>query len=929
MKTDLKVEFAASPLAIGTRAPRFSWEVPLAGRGRRQSAYQILVASSEASLASGRGDLWDSGKVESSQSVHIVYAGAALRSNQDCFWKVQVWDEEGKATGFSQAACFGTALFDDADWNAQWIGLGAPDELVADVDSFQQQRVAPEIKAVEPDHRAPLMRKEFEIRKPVRRARAFICGLGLYELRMNGSKVGEEVLATSRTDFRKRALYGTYDLTPLLKTGVNALGLILGGGWFCGQKKYWGWQTQWYGSPRALLQVEIEFEDGSSQKVVSDGSWQGAWSPITFNCLYDGEDYDARLEQEGWDSAGFGAGDWQKVNVVAAPGGKLLASTHEPEKVVEALRPVSLREPKPGVYVYDLGRNIAGWARVRIKGGERGDAVKLRFAEALDAAGQLDSASYAPARHEDNYILKGSGEEVYEPRFTYHGFQFIELTGYPGLPDLDTVEGRFAHVAVEPIGSFDCASDFINNIHRCTVQSQLCNVQMGVPTDDTQRAERLGWGADAWASANEALYNLRMPRLYTKWIADFHDQQGADGMVGMIAPQPGPEEDLVWSAAYLLIPWWQYLHYGDRRLLEDSYVPFQRYLGYLEATGRKQIATSPLGQAEKTQRWYSSIESRFPAAEDRGFLQKAQWGDHLSTAEGSHGRSDLPLSIATAFYFLDVSIMARIAETLGRKDDVIRYRDLAGKIKEAFNARFFDPNVGFYDNGAQSAQAWPLAFGLVPEEHRKKVSDYLHYSVKTVQRRLTTGYIATKYAIDALTAAGHESLVWQLANATDYPSWGFMLRHNRTTTTETWDGDGGSLNHVALGAAIDEWFYSTLAGIRPDEAQPGFERIIIKPYLPADLQWVRATLKTLRGTVLSAWRQDGASAWLRLAVPANSTATVHIPAAVLEKITESGGPATEAKGVKLLRSENGETVFEVGSGLYLFVFPAPGPGRTG
>jgi len=925
---NMTVEFASAPLAVGTRTPRFSWEVPLAGRGRRQSAYQIMVASAENLLVPGRADLWDSGKVPSSQSVNVPYSGAELQSNRDCFWKVRVWDEADSATDFSPTARFGTALLDEADWKGQWIGLGDPNEPFPDPDTFQQDRVTPEVDAVEPDPRSPLLRKEFELDQPARRARAFVCGLGLYELRINGKKVGDEVLATPRTDFRKRVLYTTFDVASHLKTGANAVGLMLGNGWYNGQKKYWGWQMQWYGSPRAILQVEIELEDGSRRRIVTDDSWQGAWSPITFNCIYDGESYDGRLEQDGWDRPGFDASAWRPVHAVAAPGGRLLPATHEGERVVETLQPVSMREPKPGVYVYDLGRNIAGWARLRVRGGEAGTAVKLRYAEAVDGKGMLNTASQARALQEDNYILKGAGEEVYEPRFTYHGFQFVEVTGYPATPQLDAIEGRFTRVAVAQTGSFDCASEFVNNIHRCTLQSQLCNVQMGVPTDDTQRPERLGWGADGWGTANEALYNLWMPRVYAKWMGDFRDQQDEAGMVGMIAPQAGAEEDLVWSAAFLLIPWWQYVHYGDRRILEENYAPLQRYIRYLQATGVNEVSTASPDDVINALLWRSGAEARFPAEQDRGHLQISQWGDHLATAEGSASRANLPLSVATAFYYLDVRTMARIATALGKEDDAEHYLDLARKIKKAFNARFFDPNVGFYDTGVQSAQAWPLAFGLVPAEHLPRVSTYLRDSVCHRQRRLTTGYVGTKFAIEALSLAGADDMVWKLANATEYPSWGYMLRSNRTTTCERWDGERGSLNHAPLGAAIDEWFYWRIAGIRPDETAPGFERILFRPYLPPDLEWARASLRTLRGLIVSDWRKDGETATIRVTVPANSTATVHIPVEDPEQVTESGTACTKADGVALLGAENGETLFEVGSGTYRFTFPAPGGDGT-
>ena len=677
---------------------------------------------------------------------------------------------------------------------------------------------------------------------------------------------------------------------------------------------------QWYGSPRAVVQLEIEYADGSRQQVLSDASWQGAWSPITFNCVYDGEHYDARLEQPGWDAPGFDAGTWQKVNMVTAPGGRLVPVTHEQGRVVETISPVAISEPQPGVFVFDMGRNISGWVRLKVNGGAAGETVTLRFGEAQYENGALNAWSNSAARQEDRYTLKGGGEEVFEPRFTFHGFQFVEVTGYPGKPGPDAVTGCFIRTAVPQTGAFECGHELINRIHRCTLQSQLCNVQMGVPTDDTQRPERLGWGADAWGAAREALYNLWMPRVYQKWVQDFCDQQDESGMVGMIAPQAGAEEDLVWSAAFVLIPWWQYLHYADRLILEENYPALKRYMGFLRRTGVNDVSTATSEEVLGKLLWRCGKGNRFPDEADRGHLQVSQWGDHLCTAEGFASRSNLPLSIATAFYYLDVSVMSKIAAVLGHVEDADSCRALADEIRTAYNERFFDPAVGYYDSGVQSAQAWPLVFGLTPEEHHQRVDGYFTRSIGQTQRRLTTGYVGTRYAIEALSMNGHDDVVWQLATATGYPSWGYMLRLNRTTSCERWDGERGSLNHAPLGAAIDEWFYWGLAGIRPDASAPGFEKIVFKPYLPKDLPWARASLQTPCGTIASEWKHDDGTAALTVTVPANCTAAVHVPAKDPAEITESRVPATEAEGVTLLPSADGVCRFTIGSGTYQFAF---------
>ena len=914
------VEYTETPLAIETKTPRFSWEVPLQGRTRSQSAYRILVAATEEQLEAGVGDSWDSAKIESSQSMNISYEGTELLSNKDYWWSVKIWDEKGESEGFSKAQYFGTALYEQSDWQAKWIGLCDPNEPIPDPNTKSQGRTAPEVEAFEHDPRSPLMRKEFSLCKKIRRARAFVCGLGFFELRLNGNKVGEDVLSTSRTDFRKRVLYSTYDITQQLRSGENVLGLILGNGWYNGQREYWGWAMPWHGSPRAIIQLAIEFEDGSLTQVISDDSWRGDWSPITSNCIYDGEKYDSRLEQNDWDSPSFDDSKWSNVNQVPGPGGNLSPISHEQNKVVERSPSVSQQEISPGVYVIDLGRNMTGWLRLKIKEGIRGQEIKMRFAEDIFDDGSINCSTAGEAKQEDRYIMKGASEECFEPRFTYHGFQYVEITGYPGVPTPDNVEACFVHTAVEETGEFESGNELINRIHTCTVQTQLCNLQMGVVTDDTQRAERLGW-CDCWESAVQTYYNFSMPRVWNKWIGDYRDQQDEQGMVGYIVPLPNPGEDLVWSASFLLIPWWQYLHCGDRRILEENYESQQRYLAYLEATGTKEVNPNTSEELEEMLRWQCSVEDRFPSVEDRGHLQISYFGDHLSVCEGSSGfTKNQPLSIATAFYYQNVRTMAQIAEVLGKEKDAKGYRSQASEIKDAFNERFLNASWGYYDTGSQNAQAWALSFGLVPEEHISRVSSYLNSSVNFRQGSLTTGLVGTKYAVEAIALSGRNDIVWNRAIATDYPSWGYMIRDpKRTTFSENWLGKA-SLCHSNLAGAIDEWFYWGLAGIRPDENGPGYEKIIFKPYLPMDLPWARASIKTPRGRIISSWKHDGTTATLEITVPANCTASVYIPTNDSGGITESGDLIDKAHGVTFMGTEDDASLFSIGSGKYHFEF---------
>jgi len=917
------VESRPRPHAVGTPRPRFSWAVPANGqaRGRRQSAYRLLVATTPEQLDNDQPDLWDTGRVESNQSTHVEYAGPPLKSNTDYWWTVRLWDENGQALPGGRVETFSTALLDASEWTAQWIGLCDPDEPFPDPTCFQIGPVPPEIEAFEHDPRAPMLCREFDLDQPVRRARVFACGVGLHELRVNGSKVGHDVLSTPRTDFRKRLLYNTYDVTEQLRQGPNAVGLILGNGWFNGQKKYWGWQHQWHGSPRGIAQLHIELADGSTRQIVTDDAWQGTWSPITANCLFDGEAYDARLEQPGWDTPGHDRADWQTANAVPAPGGRLDAINCDPQRITDTIRPVGKTEPEPGTHVFDLGKNMTGWARLRIHHATPGQTITLRFGEAVHADGSLNNSSQNAALQTDQYTCKGGPLEVWEPRFTFHGFQYVEVTGAPDGLRLDSIDGRFVRMDVPETGTFACGNDLINHIHACTVQSQRCNLQMGVPTDDTQRPERQGWGGDAWAMANQTFYNFAAQGVFTKWLGDYRDQQSPNGRVGMITPQAGSEEDLVWSAAFPLITWWHYLYTGDRRVLEENRPALQRYFDFLKKCGRNHVPACAQLTANQHVMPTLSEDERFPTDDDKGHLQVTQWGDHLATTEGHAARANLPRSIATAFYYLDAITMANITDALGDAEQAEQYRGLAEQINQQFHDYFYNDQLHEYDTGVQSAQAWPIAFGMVREAQREPVEQRFARNVGQTQRRLTTGYAGTRYAVRALARIGRNDIVWQLANKTDYPSWGYMLSHGRTTACERWCGTAGSLNHVPLCAAIDEWFYADLAGIQPDPDRPGYAHTTFKPYLPPDLPWAQASLQTMRGPIRSAWTQAHGQATLTLTVPPNTTATAHIPCADLSNIKENNTPATQADGITGHEEHENQTLFHLTAGTYRFTFP--------
>ena len=902
------VEFDPAADAIGVKDPRFSWVVNLEGQGRMQSAYQIQVATAPGLLNADKPDMWDSGVVQSGQSTQVAYNGQPLRSNTEYFWRVRVRDESEVLHAYRGVEAFSTALLEATDWKAKWIGRGRTGEVPPQVD----WSIRPKAGQPAADLRSPLFRKEFTIDRPVRRARLFVAGMGLYEARLNGGRVGDRVLTPTKTDYQKRILYDTYDVSKELRTGKNAIGAMLGNGWFNTPEKWWGWRMQWYGLPRLVLQLEISYMDGTSSRILSDESWRSALGPVTFSCIYDGEDYDSRLEQAGWDQPGFNDSHWDPANGVASPGGTLISNPVQPEVATEVIHPLTVEEPRPGVYVFDMGRNFSGWARIRAQG-TRGTAIKLRFAEALLPDGTLNRLSLGPARAEDNFILKGGGIETHEPHFTFHGFQYVEVTGYPGIPALNDLEGRFVHNGVKPAGFFECGNDIINRIHLCTVQSQRCNLQMGVPTDCPQRAERLGWGADGWLSAQQAMLNFDMPRIYDKWMRDFHDEQLPSGLVGMIAPRAGVEEDLVWSAAYIVIPWYQYLQYGDKRILKDHYASLVKYMDYLESQGRSEIIPRPTGTNPLS-------EPAGQGSQSKGHLQRSQWGDHLSLADGFAGRSGLPFCITTAVYYYDACIMARIADTLDHKQDSRNFSETAAKIKEAFNARFFNAATNSYDNGTQAPQAFALSLGLVPEGHEagvlKTLLDDIHGKH---DGHLTTGYPGTKSLVDAIAMAGRHDVLWNLTQLADFPSWGDMLR-GHTTVLESWSG--GSFNHPVLTSAIDSWFYTSLAGIQVDESDPAFANILIKPYIPKDLNWVTARISTIHGQVSSAWRVVNNTLTLEVAIPANTRASVQVPCGNLPAVKVNDLQAGKAEGVISAEIQGKVAAFRIGSGNYVFTFPS-------
>ncbi len=873
---DLRCEYARDPVGVETLHPHLSWILEARERQQRQTAYHILVASRPELLAANKGDLWDSGRIRSGKSVHVPYEGKALTSRQRCHWKVRAWDAAGKASDWSSPAFWEMGLLQAEDWQAKWIGSGPPREPRPPAGFFKSTLELTNIsKRVVVNERSSLLRKCFVTDRPIRRAQAYVTGLGYYELTCNERRVGDRVLAPAKTNYRKWILYDIYDVTLLLQNGTNVLGLMLGNGWFNPAQKWWEpYRMQWFGAKRALLQLHIEYADGTSAVIASDDSWKTAPGPILSSCVFDGEVHDATQELSGWNQPGFDDTGWRNANVVEPPGGVLVSHLMPPIKVVEHLRPVAAANPKPGVYVFDLGQNFAGWARLTATG-PRGTRITLRYAEDLKPDGTIDVKSNERALSTDVYVMRGEGQEVYEPKFTFHGFRFVEVTGFPGVPTRDNLLGCVVHTAAENTGEFACDNELINRIHRAMRWSQRSNL-MGYPMDCPQRDERLGWFGDAMVSMEEAMFNFDLPLFYRHWLNGVRfNQNESNGDISIVSPRPyiPDEPDPTWSSAYLVMLWQYYLHYGDRCFLSEHFDAMQRYVDLLGTQATNHI------------------------------LPKYWIGDWGTIVAG--WKEGEPVSVVTAFYYYDAQIVAKAARVLGKVQEAERYAALARQIKAAFNRRFYDAQKHQYEQGTQFSNAFPLFLGLVDEADQAAVLQNVLRDLERHDGHFNVGVLGAKYLIDALTQFGQPEVAFRLATETGYPSWAHMLEGGRTTLSEFWDLHG-SHNHVMMGS-IDAWFYRTLAGIQPDEARPGFEHIIIKPFIPDSMSFVGASTQTVRGRVAVEWRKEPGRLVLKIVIPTGSSATVHVPA-------KSSKQVRSVPSMKPTRVGSNTVLYEVGGG---------------
>ncbi|MBS1851554.1 MAG: glycoside hydrolase family 78 protein [Acidobacteria bacterium] len=1042
--SNLRCEYRVDPLGIDIVQPRLSWileSVHSGERGQSQSAYRILAASSPELLAAEKADLWDTGKINSSQSIQLRYGGEPLHSQQFVWWKVQLWDEKGQASEWSSPARWSMGLLQASDWSGQWIGVkggdGPSEELegahwIAGVNSSQQplwfrrefeispanpashgllvlsagagdvtayingEKVLPTVgkfprghivqtisAALHPGHNvvavklepeaaspggergilagitldladgsieriptteqwkvsdresagwekpefdsapwahatavsgqplpdkpaertrlaARMLRKEFRLSQVPRRATLYISGLGYSESYINGQRVGEDVLAPALSDYDKRVFYLTYDVTSLLHQGGNAIGVLLGNGRFYAPRNNIPVFTRNFGYPQVRLQLEIEYQDGKRVTLASDASWKATTQgPIRANNDYDGEEYDARREQPGWTSPGFGDANWTAAQEMSAPKGAMRAQMIAPMRVMREVQPLKVTQPKPGVYVFDLGQNIVGWCRLRISGAA-GSRIALRHAERLRDDGMLYTDNLRSARQTDVYILKGEGSEVYEPRFTSHGFRYVEVRGLSGPPSLSMLTGRVVHDALEENADLATSNPVLNQVYQNMLWGDRGNYH-SIPTDCPQRDERQAWLGDRSAESKGESFLFQVGPFYAKWLQDIEDSMDGEGRINDIAPAYWPfyNENVVWPASFFMVAGMLHQQYGDDAVIQEHYPAMKRWVEHM----RPQLQNS--------------------------LMPVDVYGDWCVPPKSLHeifskdpATKTAPEVLGTAYFYAILRLMSQFAVISGHPEDQREFDALALQIRAAFNRTLLQAESHQYGNGTQTSSILPLAFGMAPEEQRQTIAAGLVRKIENESDgAVGAGLVGMQWILQTLTEYGRADVAYQIASRRKYPSWGYMVERGATTIWELWNGDTAnpamnSGNHLMLLGDFASWLYEDLAGIQSDT--PGYKHILIHPHLVDGLEFVRASHLSPYGRIATDWRREGEVFTLRVSIPLNTTATVYVPSDQIASVKEGGVAPEAAPDVRFVRSEHGNAVYEVGSGSYLF-----------
>ena len=869
----LRCEFLSNPAGIDRAHPRLAWQLESRERGARQSAYQVQVASSPALLEGGRADLWGSGKTAAGEDVAVEYRGKLLKCGQQAWWRVRAWDGKDRPGAWSKPAHWLQGPASASDWaGARWIS------------------------AASAEGRLPLFRKEFSVSGKVARATVFVCGLGHCELRMNGQKVGNRELEPGWTNYRKTCLYSTYDITPLVRKGANAFGVLLGNGMYHVPGERYTKFTGSFGPPKLILHARIEYAGGKTETISTGEIWRTAPGPMTLSSVYGGEDWDARLEEAGWDRPGFAEGaGWRPVRVTEGPGGALRSRPMEPIVVRKTLKPVSWKQAGDA-WVADFGQNASGWPRLRVRG-KGGQAVRLIPGEMLKDGRVDQGQSGGPCYWQ--YTLRGGSSEDWRPRFTYYGYRWVQVEGAapagkaaPGQAEIEALESEVLYPDVRGAGVFECSDPLVNRIHDLIRWAMVSNMK-SVLTDCPHR-EKLGWLEQAHLCGPSLMYNYGLGALYSKIAADMREAQTPDGLIPDIAPeytvfQGGFRDSPEWGSAYIIALWQHYQFTGDRRTLEENYPGMRRYVSYLTRKLKGGILEHGLGD----------------------------WADVGPNPPGSH---HTPMGVtATATLHYDLALMAGIAGLLGRDDEADGFRRQAEDVRAAFNARFFNSDTNQYATGSQTANGIALFTGVVDTGRVEAVAANLVKDVTDRGYHTTAGDVGHTYVLQSLARAGRSDVVLKMMQQTDYPSYGHQLALGATALTEAWDGParGWSQNHFMLGHA-EEWFYKSVLGIDQAADSIAFGKILIRPDTGCGLEWARGSYESARGPIAVDWKREGDAVTLRVTIPPGATAAVRVPAGDAADVLESGKPAAQAPGVTSTGAEPGAALYRIGSGSYAF-----------
>ena len=877
----LQCEYHTNPLGIDVEKPRFSWQISSQEHNVLQTAYEIRVADSPEKLNKQSKLIWTTGKVNSAKSVNVAYGGPGLQSMQRAYWQVRVWDNKGQMSSWSEPAYWEMGILEPETWSARWITRGSEEKT----------------DSTPPAH---YYRNEFSTDKKISSARAYVTSLGLYELYINGEKVGDQLFTPGWTSYNKRLQYQTYDVTSMIQQH-NAIGAILGDGWYRGNI---GWKNQrnYYGDQIALLvQLVINYTDGTTKTIVSNKNWKVSTGPIRKSDIYNGEFYDARLEKEGRFKTGFDDSDWEPAAILNHPKDILIAPQGVPVKAMEEIIPVNSFVTPKGEMVVDMGQNMVGRVRIKLKG-KKGDKVVFKFAEVLDKNGNFYTDNLRSAKCTDTYIFKGEGEEIYEPKFTFHGFRYLKLEGLNKLPPLEDITGVVIYSDMEPTGSFSCSNPLINQLQHNIKWGQKGNF-LDVPTDCPQRDERLGWTGDAQVFIPTAAFNFDVAAFFTKWTKDISADQSDNGKVPHVIPDvlQGAGGSAAWGDAAIIVPWNIYLAYNDKRILIEQYESMKEWLGFMQK------------KAGNDYLW-------------TGGRHFGDWLAFSSTTPGYPGATTVKDLIATAYYAYSSALLGKIAAIIGNHADANQYKTLSKNIKKAFVNEFVTSS-GRLVSHTQTAYCLALAFDLLPDELIPNAAEYLATNVSKMGH-LTTGFVGTPLLCETLSDHGYEDLAYMLLNRKKYPSWLYPVTQGATTIWERWDGqkpDGSfqndgmnSFNHYAYGA-IGEWLYNYVAGIKIDPENPGYKHILFHPHPGGGLTHANAEIESAHGLIKSAWEIKEGKLIYELTIPANSTATVTLPNAKGKNVMLNSNRIHNELKTKVSESDN-NLVVQLGSGDYRFVY---------